>query len=106
MPVQLRERVASTIFAIFVLPGSFIVSQEQSILAAINGTLLHREGPPVPAGRIGLYYRTNHLYIGMVDAAGVLLFMRKDRATIATNLLAFFHPGGPPTYLGQTLRIP
>jgi hypothetical protein len=93
------------ILTVFFSPYSFIVKQEPLILAQINGVVLPSENAPVPAGKFGLYEKPDHLYIGVRDAAGVLLFVQHDVATVSTNLLSFISKSLAPTYVGETLPL-
>jgi hypothetical protein len=95
-----------TVLTIFFLPESFVQQNERQILININGVALPTESSPVPAGKAGLYINGHHLYIGVRDAAGVLLFVQADDPTVRTNLLRFVSSRtADAPYLGQTLKL-
>jgi hypothetical protein len=94
------------ILTIYFFPGSYVAKEESAIVAEIDGVVLPTETSRIPAGKFGLYYRTNHLYIGTRDAAGLLVFMRRDVTTISSNLLSFLSSKQSGVYVGQTLKLP
>jgi hypothetical protein len=95
-----------TVLTIFFLPESFVQQNERQILINIHGIALPTESSPVPAGKAGLYINGHHLYIGVRDAAGVVLFVQADDPTVRTNLLRFVSSRtADAPYLGQTLKL-